>query len=241
MAKLRVPSLQHLARNWRPDAERVKWQLVELVNNPPTFNYTPLYGAVRDLLVFRQPYEEVVRGIERYVRRDDVRENFLEVLPLLSEHFARVSPDFVQSVERRYYAVSRDLLVPFEPPILYGIGGRLYFPWLSFWRSNPLASERLSLFVTIVEDILLRDPDFEQATFEILDFSVQARGEGRELSVIDSREIPRLTEMAKTEMLRVFAEGYLMAEAELSRKAAAKDSDGATMTDFDPDQPGLFE
>ena len=47
--------------------------------------------------------------------------------------------------------------------------------------------------------------------------------------------------MAKTEMLRVFAEGYLMAEAELSRKAAAKDSDGATMTDFDPDQPGLFE
>jgi len=34
---------------------------------------------------------------------------------------------------------------------------------LSFWRTNPLDDERLSLFVAIVERVLLDDPDLEGA------------------------------------------------------------------------------
>lgn len=37
MAKLKVPSLQHLARNWRDDPLRVKRLLVHLAQNSPTF------------------------------------------------------------------------------------------------------------------------------------------------------------------------------------------------------------
>lgn len=48
-------------------------------------------------------------------------------------------------------------MVPFEGPMIYGVGGQLYFPWFSFWRRNPLANERLSLFVTLVEEVLLQD------------------------------------------------------------------------------------
>ena len=158
MAGLRVPSLQHLSRNWHSDPQVIKRRLVALAQNAPTFNYDPLYSAVRDLLILRVSYEQVVEGVRRGVKRADVRENFLGVLPLIRVHFDGVAPTYVQAVDRRFYAVGRDLLVPFDPPMIYGVGGQLCFPWFSFWRSNPIASERLSLFVTMVEEMLLQTP-----------------------------------------------------------------------------------
>lgn len=220
MAKLNVPSLQHLARNWRPDPKRVCWQLVELAKNPPIFNYNPLFSAVRDLVILQQPYDQVAEGIRRGVRRDDVRENYLEVLPLIYQHFADVSPDYSQIVERQYYPVSKGLMIPFEPPVLYGLGGQIYFPWFSFWRSNPLKAERLSLFVSIVEEVLLQEPDLEDAKFNILDFSSPGKGQKRELTVIDTRDVERLPNSVKRDMLEIFAEGYFMAQTELASTSA---------------------
>jgi hypothetical protein len=172
MAQLRVPSLQHLARNWRNSSAFIARLLVGLVMNPPRFSYNPLYDAARDLLVLGVPYEQIVEGICR-IRRKTVRNNLLGVLPLIRDHFADVSPDFFQTIDRRYYPVGRGLMVPFEPPMIYGVGGQLYFPWFSFWRQNPLANERLSLFVTLVDEVLMQDPDLDTARFEILDFSSQ--------------------------------------------------------------------
>jgi hypothetical protein len=133
MAELRVPSLQHLARNWRDDPVRIQKVLVRLARNPPQFNYNPLFSAVRDMLVLQVPYEQIAEGIRRGVKRPAVRENLLEVLPLIRKYFSGISPDFVQTVERRYYPIARGLMVPFETPLVYGIGGILYFPWFSFW------------------------------------------------------------------------------------------------------------
>ena len=143
MSKLKVPSVQHLARNWRNTPERTCRKLVSLAENPPIFNYNALFAAVRDLLVFNQPYDEIAEGIRRGIKRADVRENLLGVLPLIRDHFATVVPDFVQGIDRRYYSIGRGLMVPFDPPLLYGVGGKLTFPWFSFWRSNPLADARL--------------------------------------------------------------------------------------------------
>ena len=78
MPRLRVPSLQHLARNWRREPEQIKQLLVALAENGSTFTYDPLFGAVRDMLVFRHPYEEIAEGIRRGIRRPDVRENSAE-------------------------------------------------------------------------------------------------------------------------------------------------------------------
>src|SRR5947209_7269855 len=181
MAELKVPSLQHLARNWRDDPIRIKKVLVRLAKNPPVFNYNPLFSAARDLLVLRAPYDQVVEGIRRGVKREAVRNNLLGVLPLIRDHFADVAPDFIQAIDRRYYPVGRGLMVPFEPPMIYGVGGQLYFPWFSFWRANPLARERLSLFVTLVEEVLMQDPDLETARFEILYFSCPGAKQPRTL------------------------------------------------------------
>lgn len=236
MAELKVPSLQHLARNWRGDPNLIMKILVRLATNPPIFNYNPLFSAVRDLLVLGVPYEQVVEGI-RKIKREDVRKNLLEVLPLIRDHFAGVAPDFFQAVDRRYYPVGRGLMVPFEPPMIYGVGGQLYFPWLSFWRQNPLAKERLSLFVTLVDEVLLQDPDLETARFEVLDFSAP-KGK-RVLTVIDAREIPRVEESKKLEMLSTFAEGFFLAQAELKKKPEKETEEREEKRN--PLQSGLFD
>nr|WP_249810531.1 hypothetical protein [Bradyrhizobium sp. 157] len=235
-----------MARNWRNTPERTCRKLVSLVENPPIFNYNPLFAAVRDMLVFNQPYDEIVEGIRRGIKRANVRENLLGVLPLIRDHFASVAPDFVQAIDRRYYSIGRGLMVPFDPPLLYGTGGKLTFPWFSFWRSNPLADARLSLFVTLVDELLADDPDLAAADFQILDFSVpKVKKAGRskpprQLRIIDARDIPRVSESTKLEMLTVFAEGYFMAIAELSTSAKARPSDGQTQA-RDPRQADFFE
>jgi hypothetical protein len=77
MASLRIPSVQHLARNWRDDPQVIANQLVQLAQNPPQFNYNALYSATRDLLLLRVPYEQVVEGTRRSVKRVSVRDNLL--------------------------------------------------------------------------------------------------------------------------------------------------------------------
>lgn len=238
MAKLKVPSLQHLARIWHPDPAVIKRVLIGLTKHGPTFSYEPLYGAVRDLLLLHVPYEQVLEGIRRGTKRDDVRENFLGVMPLIHEHFAGMSASFVQSVAPRYYPVGRELMIPFQPPLIYGAGGSIHFPWFSFWRSNPLATERLSLFVTIVDDVLLQDPDLEQAKFVILDFSAPSPKMSRQLSVIQANQIPRMSDTRKAEMLATFAEGYAMARSESQLSVRNED---LRDIDIDDDQMGLFD
>lgn len=238
MSELKVPSLQHLARNWRDDPVRIKKLLVRLATNPPTFNYNPLFSAVRDLLVLNVPYEQVVEGIRRGIKRPTVRQNLLSVLPLIRDHFTGITPDFTQNIERRYYPVARGLMIPFEPPMIYGVGGQLYFPWFSFWRQNPLAKERLSLFITLVDELLLQDPDLEAARFEVLDFS--AMNGTRELTVLDSRDIPRVSETRKIEMLSIFADGFFQAQTELKSRPQP-DSESRDAAADDPAQPGLFD
>lgn len=214
---------------------------MSLVNSPPTFNYNSLFLAVRDMLVFNQPYDEIAEGIRRGVKRADVRQNLLGVLPLIRDHFAVVSPDFVQSIDRRYYSIGRGLMVPFDPPLLYGVDGQLTFPWFSFWRQNPLAKDRLSLFVTLVDELLADDPDLVGAKFQILDFSVpRVKGQQpeRQLRLIDARDIPRVSESTKIEMLRIFADGYFQAAAELAERPAAPSEDRERR---DPRQGDFFD
>lgn len=182
MTKLRVPTLQHLSRNWNQDPNWIGRVLVRLVQNPPTFNYELLFRLVRDLLLLGIPYADILRAVQN-IKRNDLRVRFLEILPLLRDHFDGVQPDYFQDIDPRLYAVGRGLMVPFAPPFIYGVGGQLYFPWLSFWRHNPIADERLSLFVTIVEEVLLSDPDLESAVFQILDFSASAAGKPRSLRI----------------------------------------------------------
>lgn len=240
MPKLKVPSVQHLSRNWHPNSDVIKNKLVRLARKPPRFSYEQMFGAVVDLLLLRVPYEQIVEGINRGVRREAVKKNFLDLLPLVNRYFAGLAPDYYQSVARRYYPAGRGLLIPFDPPLIYGTEGTVHFPWFSFWRRNPLSGKRLSLFASLVDDILLQDPDLEGAKFAILDFSAPAANRPRELLVIDATRIPRLSKEVVSEMLAVFAKGFLGAKAELAATPRTSPETGRT-TDDESDQPDLFD
>ncbi len=239
MAKLRVPSLQHMARNWHPTPGGVAKRLIAVATRPPRFSYEALFGAVRDMLVLGASYEQIYAGIERAEKREGVRKNLLEVMPLLRAHFATIDLDGPPSaVARRYYPLARDILIPFEAPLEYSVGGQKYFPWFSFWRSNPLADARLSLFVTLVDEMLLQDPDLDTAIFQILDFSCVKGADCRSLQVIEARDIPRLNDSDKRAMLEVFADGYRAARDEIARTQPMRDDDEAKP--HDPKQGDLF-
>jgi len=217
VSSLNVPSLQHLARFWHNDPQHIKRTLVSLVDNRPTFSYGPLYHAVRDLLVLHLSCEQVLDGLRR-TRQSIARDSYSEILPLVYRYFEGVKPAFVQAVAPRLYPVGRNLMIPFQPPLIYGANGKFHFPWFSFWRGNPLAGEKLSLFVTIVEEVLLQDADLEDAEFTILDFSADSSRGSRNLKVLDTRDIPRISDRRKVEMLSVFATGFGLASTEISSR-----------------------
>lgn len=241
MKTLHFPSVEHAARQWRPDPHLISEALLGIFDNPPSFNYSPLLSAVRDLLLLKVPYEEVRLGIEKAVKRDAVRKNFLEVLPLIRNHFDAVHPDFVNAVSERQYPLGRDLRIPVRAPLVYGVGGQLYLPWFVFWRVNALRGEKLSLFAAIVRDVIRQDPDLEAAKFMILDFSAPTARSCRTLRIIDAHEIPTISETRKAAMIQNVVEGFAMARAEISRRADRQRPNQASESAYDdPNQPAFL-
>lgn len=215
--------------------------LVRLVRKPPTFSYRPVFSATQDLLQFKQPMDEVLKGIRRAEKREKVRANYLEVVPLIAGHFQDVKPDFVNPVSTRMYPIGPGLSIPFTPPLVYGVGGQLYFPWFSFWRRIPLREANLRLFVTLVDEVLRDDPDLEAAVFQILDFSCPETSDARVLTVLDAKEIAPLPHAEKVAMLEIFSEGFQKAMAILESEPvrAPKDERDADDDYDDGLQPDL--
>lgn len=234
MAKLKVPSIQHLARNWKSDSGMISRDLVRLVKNPPMFNYRPVFSATVDMLQFQQPIDEILEGIRRSEKRESIRNNYLELLPIINDHFQNVRPDFVNPVSTRIYPIGAGLDVPFTPPLIYGVGGQLKFPWFSFWKSNPLKDKNLRLFVTVVDEILRDDPDLEDCVFEILDFSAPKSGEPRSLSIINADDVEPLSAKEKAEMLEIFVDGYLQAQSSLKNDTGKSEKADKRTEDYDP-------
>lgn len=215
MAKLRVPSVQHLARNWYESPKKVEDEFVKMAMNPPFFNYNALNDIARDSLLFNIPEEQIIQGIKEKEKRKRVQKILLEVVPLLHDHFGTLQPDFVHDVAPSFYPVGRDLRIPFKSAFIYGIGGKIYLPWFIFWKRNPLSEKQFSLFVTMAKEILRQDPDLDDAKFEILDFSAANSKESRKLTITDASDIPELNKAEVAHMLSIFAEGFERAEERL--------------------------
>jgi hypothetical protein len=223
MTVLKVPSLQHMARLCRPEPAGVTRELIKLLENTPTFSYAVLYDYVRDMLVLGVSLEDIEKDIRTRVRRTDVREKYLDLLPLIARFFQQKTVAFSQGVVPRYYSIDKDLQVPFAPPLVIGVEGRLVLPWFVFWKINPLADENLSLFVTIVREILEQDSDLADSEFSIVDLSHDPDAGCRTLKIIHADEIAIVSEKRKSEMLGVFAEGYREARRLTALKGSAKD------------------
>ena len=70
MAKsIRVPSLQHMARNCRADPDLVARQLIQNVEHPPPFSCECLNVVARELVMLNTP----IHQLQEYVRRAEPR------------------------------------------------------------------------------------------------------------------------------------------------------------------------
>ncbi|MFV1985065.1 MAG: hypothetical protein ACC657_16070, partial [Thiohalomonadales bacterium] len=64
MIKLRVPSVQHLARHWYNSPKKIEDEFVKMAMNPPTFSYNALNNIARDSLLFKVPEDQIIKGIK---------------------------------------------------------------------------------------------------------------------------------------------------------------------------------
>ena len=75
----------------------------------------------------------------------------------------------------------------------------------------------------------------------IVQFCSKVNFQPRDLRVIDANDIPRISEATKIEMLSIFAEGYFLAQTELSNTAATQGSEKPAHKPGPLDQPDLFD
>ena len=215
ITKPHFPSAQHLARMWEDSPEKTCKSLVKMVDASPPFSYARILPLISELLAFGTPIKRILLTADRQFGESALGSNAAEILPLIDAQVQKRKFHFAHPVAGRKYPLSRDLAIAFNPPVVCGDGSDIVFPWFSLWRTNPLNGERLSLFVSLITDMLLQDPDLDAARFEIWDLSAPSKGEARVLRVTDAAEIPLLTSKRKEEMLNTFVAGFELARSYL--------------------------
>lgn len=240
MATLKIPTLLHAARLCKETPELTQREFIKIFYSKIPFNYNPLVAGMRDMMLWGIPYETVAQGIIRKEKRQKVADNFLEALPLMQEYVDSISPHHIQEMPRVYYPLSHDLRIPFSSPLVYQQNNQLHIPSFIFWKTNPLTEEQKSLLATIIDDLFLDDPDFENANFQIVDFSKPAKKEDRELLITNTKEIPRLTQSEKNRKLENLVQGFHLAEAEIANARPSQEKNRPQPESYSKDQYTLF-
>lgn len=225
MAKIKVPSLQHLARNWHGDPTVVAKRLLAVANSPPPVSYEFMRRSILHVLRFGTSEEQLRESLLRSRMSEISIASNLELLPLLCQ-WAR-SEDFKSAlpVDDNYFSVAAELVIPFRTGfVLIGNEG-LVLPYLSLWKRGPLHGEKLSLFATLLTKIANESPDIEDAKIEIIDFSVPHASKQRAIRKTDLTSVPLLSDSRLQEMLSTFSDGYRLATLTVASKASQSDRD----------------
>jgi hypothetical protein len=240
MVVLKVPSLQQVMKNLHDSVDMVRRDLVKTALNPPRISYRVLHRATQDRVCLGVALDQIEAGIRRVEKRPEHLKNLLDILRLIDGHFSTLVPDFPPiEVECRHYQIAPDIIIPFQPPLCYGIGGQLYLPYPNYWRNNPLRGKRLSVFITIVDEIREQEPDLEKARVHILNYGIPQGETERRLVVLDENDIPRVSREELSAALQIFANGYRAARDELVGVKMEKDK-GKDERRSDPNQSNLF-
>lgn len=214
--KLAVPSVLHLARLWDPDEAKIKDALLRLHRSSPPFSYGPLLRMVRSVLALKEDPASVEHLIQQSGASNLAKEQYLQIAPLLVEKFRGERIDQVIEVTPRNYPISRNLRIPFAPPMFYVSGGQLLVPVFLFWKTNPLTDQQLVLAATILSALVTQEPDADRNSLRLLDFSSPSTKGVRRLREVALGDLPLLSMNELTEMLVIFSRGYEAARATLA-------------------------
>lgn len=238
--KLKAPSLIHVARLYRPTAEQVKKEILNLAKASPPFSYEDLYELMWDRAHVGIPSEQIVRsiaGIGQKIKRDSYQRAF----SIADRFFENLDRSFELRIEPRSYSIGRDLRVPFAPPMICGGGSDgPVIPWLLFWKQNPLTDEQTSLFMSMAQATIEDEPELDGASLLLVDTSLKALDDGGNARVIKASEVGRIPDRRLREMLEVFATGFHMAQAEWQASATLH-KDARRSPEIDDSQQDMFD
>jgi len=217
--KLPPPSLLHLALLWRPTPQGVAKAIIQSHKSTPDFTYAPLFRLINVALKRKLSYINFVSAIRECEKRPRVQKIFLDLLPLIYDHFNNINPNFVLPIKKRQYVISNDIAIPFNPPFVYGVDGQLTLPWFIFWKKNPLSEEQVALSATLVRELMDQDPELSEANFAIYDFSAPLGDDNRILRITNGADLPRLNKIRRNQMLEIFVDGFLLAREQIQSEA----------------------
>lgn len=235
LRKFSPPALHHLVSCIHDTPVEVSKALVQRYLSKPPFSYRLLDTLVQLAMkadISQSQFDDAVRKHQP----PKFQKIFLELTPLIHEHFSAIRPTFVLPVEPRKYLVNT-LEIPFKPAFAFGLNNELIIPWFIFWKKNPLKDKQVSLLVTLIDDLLQQDPDYREAKIQIYDFSAP-NGESRELKITDASTIPRLSSEEVSKALEIFVDGYKLAQIELEGIFKARVN--AVWKQGNSQQQGLF-
>lgn len=236
--KLTPPAVHNMVRSAFDTPEEVSKALIKSYLSHPPFSYRLLGDIIRLALKGNKLSKPALdSAVLAHQKNPDYQKIFLEITPLIFEHFSSISPKFILDVEPRKYKINR-IEIPFKPPFAFGVGDEIIIPWFIFWKNNPLTSKQLSLLATIISDLMSQDPDYRDAKIQIYDFGVGEDGETRTLQITDLATIKKLGSQELEDALLAFLNGYEMAEARIKSLQVVKES---RKENSNKDQIDLFD
>lgn len=237
----KFPTVLNAVRFYHADVQVVRRRFVSFAKNKPTFSYFDLRKIACQSIDLHQSAATLEATIRCGVKRADVRNRYLEVLPLLLQYIDQQKPNFIQSLGHSFtYPAGRGLIVPIDPPFVIGTSAGIVVPYMSFWKVNPLKADQMSLLCTLVRDVLEREPDYEEATLQFVDMSVPSGCASRSLRVTNLVDVPRLQPTEVAGMLDVLREGMTLAARDLATETSARPSAPMLGRDGDPNQLDLL-
>jgi len=148
--------------------------------------------------------------------RTTFRDGCIQILDLASEYFSKVNPDRILRVQESHYSLRRDFRIPFRPLMMYLKEEKFVIPWLNYWKTKSLTGSRLSYFCTIAEQQLREHPDYEEAEFHILDFRPPNANSPRDLRIINSSTVSKMTDVEIEQYNNAFVTAFFGLEKELA-------------------------
>jgi hypothetical protein len=217
--KLSPPAAQHLARTFEDTSPKVAKALLKEYMGRAPFSYGLMHELVKVALKGKFSKEQFDAAIRHHQRNPKYQKIFLELSPLLHNHFSTLDPKYVLKIEPQKFRIN-DLEIPFKPPFAFEQSGELVIPLLIFWKENPLTEKQTSLLVTIANDLISQHPDYRDAKLLIYDFSVPPGEEKRKLRITDAATIPKMDAKELNAALEIWFKGYQLAKAKIAEMPA---------------------
>jgi hypothetical protein len=224
LAELKLPTLQHFSTFCGGTVEEIVGRIAFKNGGGFGISYTQLREKhLSDIFNLGSSVEQVRKCCEN-IKFEKNRKANIGALDALAQYLKPNTNKFAVPVERKYYPIGRNLLVPVNPPFVLSDGQSPKLFWPSFWKTpGRLDGVPGAVFGTILDRVFFSRPDFAGVELEFLDMS-SLNGKGsRSLRVYKKGHFPVLGDVELRQELDKFVEAYFIQKSTITLTAIRKE------------------